>query len=226
MTKMRVTAAIAVMSLGLVACVPEDDAPEETPRASAAPTEDEPTPAESTPEPEPEPEPGPNTVLMHDGVLQAELPEGYVFDASEGRWTNGTWMYGCWAWIDASIPVEGTSAAQITSTWMNQWSDWGYYTAGDVWSYANVNGYEENDIWYSVFIYETAGGDYDFEIWEPRSFLIDGDVFIECSARVYSPTEHPGVGWDDDFTRLVETVTIVDRDALLTNTWGLERGDY
>lgn len=162
---------------------------------------------------------------MHDGVLRAELPDTFVGPNESGAWNDGTTTISCWAWRDATIPTDGVTAAQITETWMAQWNAWGAYSADEVQSFANVNGYDDGDIWYAVRVYETPAGDYDFEVWEPHAYMVDGDVFIECSAQVYSPTEAPPFGWDAAFLPMVESVTIVDRPAILTNYWGTERGD-
>lgn len=217
--------ALVVTVPGLTACDGSDESPSDVPNVTPTPGESSTPLSTITGGPEPSPTSTTRTVLMHDGVIQAALPETFTPDRS-GSWTDGTATIGCWAWRDPTIPVEGVTAAQIMATWVAQWNDWGYYSAGDVQPFSNANGYDDSEIWFIVVIYETPGGDYDFEVWEPHAYLIDDDVFIECSARVFSPTDDPPFGWDAAFLPLVESVTIVDRDAILPNVWGTERGDY
>jgi hypothetical protein len=223
-TMVRTPLAVAILAaatVALTACA-DDASPIVTVTTSGGPavspsSEPSPTPTDAA-------TPAPHTVLMHDGVLRAELPESFEPD-EWGSWTDGTATIGCWAWRDSTIPLDGVTAAQIMSTWLAWWNDWGYYSADEVWPFANVNGYEDSDVWYVVMIYTTSDGTYDFEVWEPHAYLVDDDVFIECSARVFSPAEAPTIGWDAAFLPLVESVTIVDRPAILTNYWGTERGD-
>ncbi len=216
-------AAAGIMAAALLSSCATDTSGSESPSDTSTAA----TPSvTSTPSPSPSPSPTPpNTVLMHDGVLEGVLPESFEED-EWGSWTNGSATIGCWAWRDPTIPVDGVTPAQIMSTWITQWNDWGYYSAGEVQPFTNVNGYADSEIWYIVIIYETSGGDYDFEVWEPHAYMVDGDVFIECSARMFTPMDAPPYGWDAAFLPLVESITIVDRDALLPNVWGTERGDY
>jgi len=223
---LRIAASVALVLCGLTSCSDPTIPPDDSPGTETSPSTSVTSAPSATPStPEPSPTSPAHTVLMHDGVIQAALPETFAPD-SWGSWTDGTATIGCWAWRDPTIPVEGVTAAQITATWIAQWNDWGYYSAGDVQPFSNVDGYEDGEIWFIVVVYETPGGDYDFEVWEPHAYLIDDDVFIECSARVFSPADDPPYGWDAAFLPLVESVTIVDRDAILPNVWGTERGDY
>lgn len=207
-----------VAAASLVACSGGTFSPEPS---SASPATPSPS-ASSLPSPSPA---GPHTALMHDGVLEAVLPDSFEED-EWGSWTNGSATIGCWAWRDPTISADGVTPAQIMSTHIAQWNDWGYYSAGEVEPFSNVNGYDDSDIWYVVIVYETAGGDYAFEVWEPHAYLVDGDVFIECAARLLSPMDAPPYGWDAAFLPMVESVAVVDPDALLPNVWGTDRGDY